>query len=610
MKTITNYTIIFLKKNILLFSILFVSSFSLFGQEATVFIDDFNRSDVSPGGSPSLVYTIDNSGTAPVLIESNTHLRVTGGGEPRTGQAFITGNLSYFSAPYNVTLKLNTADSIIWTFNIRHNINGNLSGFGSGNRGCGVILTADNADLTLANGYAVVNGGESPSASRYRLVKFTGGLDANSKLVTLIVGQDLAGATNPGNNNRAAMSIRVVYIPATDTWKFYDRIDGASGVSDWKDPVSITDYLLAGSIVDNTYTGTVMQKFGFTVRYHLGSGTTSYNFWFDNLGLTLAGIQAPASTEARLSDIKVSTDNGTTYNSLMKFGADTYAYQYYLTKGQTLPLVSADKMHPAAGNPVIVQATSSDSTATISVTAEDGVTTANYSVKFIETDYVFISGLSSTADVTPAGWAAANIYFASSVAAGNSLYEGTTYARCIGNASSSHITLPATNSIGTLYFYARKIDGNAGTVKYSTKTGDADWIEGSVINIVESADYSLYSIDLNLSSTEDILVRIEITKDGADNSHAYYFDDFAYTAYDVGTSVANNELPVFDIQHIENGFKLYIKNAEVVVYNSMGMELKHSFVKNSETFNLPNKGIYILKINSNGKIFSEKILVR
>ena len=55
---------------------------------------------------------------------------------------------------------------------MRHNYNGRLSGIDdSSTRGVAVILAASSSDLSNADGYAVVNGGDPPIG--YRLVKFT-----------------------------------------------------------------------------------------------------------------------------------------------------------------------------------------------------------------------------------------------------------------------------------------------------------------------------------------------------------------------------------------------------------------------------------------------------
>lgn len=283
----TNYSFLnaFSKRIILVlvavFSLLVVSA------QTTVFIDDFNRSDVSPGGVPQATYAISNTGTGTnAYIDASIQLRLTGATQAAPtgvpGQHFVVGNLSVFSSPFKPKLSENSSDSIVWTFNMRYNYNGNLSGFNSGNRGYAVILAADGSDLTTANGYAVVNGGESPTVGRYRLVKFSGGLDDNANITTLVNGITLS-------NVRVYMSLKVKYESSTNTWTFYNRSDGATA---WSDPAVITNYTLCGTSVDATYTSTTMTNFGFTQCYP--ASTVSFVALFDNFKV----VASPNTTTA------------------------------------------------------------------------------------------------------------------------------------------------------------------------------------------------------------------------------------------------------------------------------------------------------------------------
>ncbi len=249
----------FTKSVILLFSILLSSS--AFGQ--TVYMDDFNRESLSPGGMPEVTYSIVNtgSGTTAYLLDQ-VRLRLTGAASGGTaGYQFVTAPLADFESPFNVVLGQNASDSIVWSFNMRYNYNGALSGFSAGNRGYAVILVADSDDLLTASGYAVVNGGESPTVGRYRLVKFTNGLSNNANITALVNGQTLS-------NVRDFVSLRVKYEPATNNWTFYDRSDGTLN---WSDPAVFENYVEAGSIVDNSLTDKEFTHFGFLQSYPVSS---------------------------------------------------------------------------------------------------------------------------------------------------------------------------------------------------------------------------------------------------------------------------------------------------------------------------------------------------
>lgn len=256
--------------------------------QTTVFIDDFNRAAVSPGGLPQTTYSISNTGSgATAYTDASIQLRLSGATQAAptgvAGQHFVVGDLSVFSSPFKPKLSENTSDSIVWTFNMRYNYNNNLSGFNPGNRGYAVILAADGSDLTTSNGYAVVNGGESPTVGRYRLVKFMGGLDDNANITALVNGITLT-------NVRDYVSLKVKYQPASKTWTFYNRSDGATA---WADPTVTSGYTNSGTSLDETYINTTMTNFGFIQCY--AASTTSFVALFDNFKV-VASPNTPTST--------------------------------------------------------------------------------------------------------------------------------------------------------------------------------------------------------------------------------------------------------------------------------------------------------------------------
>ena len=257
-----------------MFYLLFFLTFNISAQ-TTVFVDDFNRAALSPGGSPETTYVISNTGSGnAAYTENSIQLRLSGATQAAptgvAGRHAVFGALTDFSSPFKSKLNENSSDSIVWTFNMRYNYNGNLSGFNAGNRGYAVILVADGNDITTANGYAVVNGGESPTVGRYRLIKFTGGLDDNANITVLVNGITLA-------NVRDYMSLKVKYESSTNTWTFYNRSDGTSA---WSDPTVNTGYTVCGTSLDATYTNITMSNFGFTQCYP--ASTVSFVALFDN----------------------------------------------------------------------------------------------------------------------------------------------------------------------------------------------------------------------------------------------------------------------------------------------------------------------------------------
>jgi hypothetical protein len=306
----TNYTTSKLFRIVFSALIALFSTSAVFAQTVvtTVFSDNFERTDLTPGGSPEVTYTIAKTGTALPVIENNMIRLPNVSGE--TARTWIMANTSNYTSPFNDKLELINADSLIWTFNVRQNYNGRLTGIDdAASRGIAVVLVASSSDLSTANGYALVNGGDAPI--NYRLVKFSNGLTTAANITVLQHGQTLT-------DNRVYMSIKLVFIPSSKTWKLYDRIDGPASGGSFADPtVETTPYTLAGAVVDATHTNASMNAFGFAHKY---SGTTAFNFWADNYSAktyktdTSTGVDTNKYTKqytATIVDggIKIDTEN-------------------------------------------------------------------------------------------------------------------------------------------------------------------------------------------------------------------------------------------------------------------------------------------------------------
>lgn len=169
----------------------------------------------------------------------------------------------------------NTA-KIIWAFNMVQN-RSTVGGFDAGSYGIGYILGCTNTDITLGNGYAVVLGNNTGTASvnrTPRLVKFTGGLDANANLTNVISGNTLTNAYD-------YLSIKVEYNPVTDEWKLFQ--ESGSAAYPRTDP-RLTSLQVGLTTTDNTYVGTSdnLANEGFIYNHSNGSAGTNYSF-FDEL---------------------------------------------------------------------------------------------------------------------------------------------------------------------------------------------------------------------------------------------------------------------------------------------------------------------------------------
>lgn len=236
--------------------------------ETTVFADDFSGETLS-GGTPATTYSIfkqtisGSEAPDPSYISSSLKLV---GPVSSVGRLGVFGTLSTYATPFASKLSEMDADSIVWTFNMRANV-GTTAGFNDNDFAIATILLASSNDYTSANGYAVVSSNVNPPSSTrsYRLVKFTGGLDNNTKITSII--NAVAGVAT------SYPSLRITFIKSTNTWKFYSRIDASL-----TDP-AIGSFTNVGSVVDDTYTNSAMTHFGFLMNYKsYGTGVNMFAF--------------------------------------------------------------------------------------------------------------------------------------------------------------------------------------------------------------------------------------------------------------------------------------------------------------------------------------------
>jgi hypothetical protein len=257
------------------------------------FADDYNRASLSPGGSPSLTYTQTNvTGTGAASIISN-YLNIVNGAT--AGKTYVTVPISGFSTPFSSTLSSNAAQ-IEWTFNVRTNRSSAVfSGFGTNQYGGAFVLVGSNTNIhTAGQGYALVYGGDT--FRNWRLVRFNNGIGGT---LTNIV----TAGTNIFSANANYVSIRVTYLPSSNTWALYFRDDGGSA---WVDASGGVTSLI-GSSVDSTYTNTAMSVLGFLYSY---ATTANQNLQFDNVRIYTTSPSA-AGTVFSLSqdgEMRVNTD--------------------------------------------------------------------------------------------------------------------------------------------------------------------------------------------------------------------------------------------------------------------------------------------------------------
>jgi hypothetical protein len=311
------------------------------------------------------------------------------------------------------------------------------------------------------------------------------------------------------------------------------------------------------------------------------------------------------SNNANLQSLSVDAKADNNFAPLMLFSADKLQYNYYLTKGNPLPVVAADLVSGVAAKVVTqvvkLNGTDQERTATVEVTAEDKTTKKTYSILFTETDNVFMSGLySANQNNSPVGWSSTSMYFASSLVDGNNKYEGANYARCLSAATSSNLRLPKTLSAGTLKFYAKKInDQVAGNIKVSTKMDTGDWTMIQDLGDISNTNYQEFSVKINQIATDSMYVRIEISKNGdVVPSAGYYIDDISYTEAAPTKTIQLNK----DIQIATEGTNLIISGAyqsKICVTTLTGQKILQKISDSNNNIIPLSKGIFILTVDQN-----------
>lgn len=236
-----------------------------------VAFDNFDRSSSSTVGIPSsggaVAWGETEAYASQCEVYNNARLDINNNNP--AGHAW-----TYFdmTGKYATTFN-NTADKLVWAFNMALPNNSSPSGFNNSNYGIAFVLGATSTDFADAgNGYAVVFGQSGPF-DEIRLVHFTGGLISGTH--TDIVGDGVGH----GSEN---LDIMVEYAPATGTWTLSVHDGGFS--FPFADPTGVT-YTNVNSATNQTYTSIALPYMGAFYNYATSSGQYSS---FDNFYIPTA----------------------------------------------------------------------------------------------------------------------------------------------------------------------------------------------------------------------------------------------------------------------------------------------------------------------------------
>lgn len=347
----TNYKTNSLKKSLisLLTMVVLVCFGAVMAQTTrTVFTDDFNRgataTPLSAGGDPVMDWTTvttvtpvtaTGARTQAALIPDATDdyaLRIYPGNSTdgqAAGRTYAYGTLSTFTNSFNAKLSDNTG-LVTWTFSFRTNRATAFSGFDGSQYGLAVILAADGSDFLTANGYAVILNRHASTSPKnaVSLVKFTSGLNLNSK-VTSIIGPS---PTETTDDLRVWFNVKVVYTPSTNTWELYFRKSTTGSYAEKGDPTTAS--ILVGSPTeDATYTGLSLSHCGFLFNHSAltSSNVNSNTVYIDDFKVTVFDPTPVSSVNTQnSSEIKVISEG----NNVRIKGAKNAVCKIYSISGQ------------------------------------------------------------------------------------------------------------------------------------------------------------------------------------------------------------------------------------------------------------------------------------
>lgn len=379
---------------LLIATVIGVCHFSNSFSQTTVFIDDFNRASVSPGGTPSMTYTNTVAAGVTVSTNSSTNLRIAQ--TTTSGISYVTGSTSTFSSPYNTTLSSNPG-IVTWTFNFRWNraSSNNPAAPASGSYGQAIILAGSSATLTSGTGYAIVYGSSS-TPDPIRLVRYSAGISTLTDIIS-------SGANDIANTNNY-VSVRVTYDPSSNTWALFIRDDGASA---WADPSSGVTNQIGSNTVNSTYTGSALGSFGFLWSHSNTAGNTGD---FDNLKVTVVSACTPPATPTTPTAASNPACNSTTLNTLTAPAGEVWYWQGTSPTGTSTASPTSSTYPVSASGTYYVRAFTT-ATSCWSTSSSSIVMTVNSSPTVTSTAATFASttSASSGGNITATGGSAVTV---------------------------------------------------------------------------------------------------------------------------------------------------------------------------------------------------------
>lgn len=428
--------------NRIFFLLLFIAGSQFSGAQTTVFSDDYAT-------SAGTTYTTATGAVGTSAKWSLTRSSADFGAKIDAGQLTLTNdatasgnnngwvlasaNAAFFSTPYNTTLASNPG-MVTWSFNMRQ-LRTNPRGFGASNFGVAYILAGTSGTTNVTGtGYAVILG-NSGGVDPIKLVRYTSGIRTN----TVLLNSTTSGLTDFGNEY---LSVKVTYIPTTNTWQLYLRNDGASAFQDPAAGVLTSQ----GTVVNSTSTATPLPIMG---CYWNGSTTGGQTAFFDNVKVGVTGpviTSLSPSSKTAGSGVFTITVNGANFvsgSSTVRWNGSNRTTTYVSATQLTATIAAADIASSGTAAITVANgaAISNSQTFTIDLAGVPSLTLSTNALGSVSTvtgtastalTYT-ISGANLTAD--PVVTAPANFEVSK---------DGTTYSNSLTLARSGNFLTPAT----------------------------------------------------------------------------------------------------------------------------------------------------------------------
>lgn len=287
------------------------------------------------------------------------------------GWSFAYADMSSFASPYNTTLNLNSG-LITWTFNIRQ-ARTDPAGFGAGSYGAAFILAGSSTTTNnTGSGYGIAYG-QSGTTDPIRLIKYANGL---SGTLTNIIVSNTAGLTDFGAEY---ISVKVTFLPSTNTWELFLRSDGSSSFAD---PTSGT-LVSQGTATDNTNTGISLSYIG----YHWNGSTAATQTAFgDNVKVTVTASNTPTITVTplTLSGFTYIVGNGPSAEQSFSISGENLSNDISITPPTNYEISTGTGGSFSAANPITLsQSGGTVSSTTIYVRLKAGLSVASYNSETI-----------------------------------------------------------------------------------------------------------------------------------------------------------------------------------------------------------------------------------